>query len=348
MKDIGRRNAQIRRTHELEKQGLGVNYTLYEAEADLFQHMQRSEHAPYQRLRKQFLTFCDKYLDRPLQLATNYVGARVYKHCLIMLDLESLLGNTAIENEFYHFKETFNTKARKTETREEFYGLVRQIHTLQGKIMASSQTPDPLEAQGFSYSDSTFDDIFVKKFRDVLDISTESSEDEDEAVEPQPAPESDQIDSSQIMQPASNQIDSSGLSSFPSDSFTTIPQEEEPDINLDNIEAYKFNWFKYLIDKYLQHKDDDGNVSALHSADSYITLLNIVISAKTNEEIQDELLDLVGFHNFALLEQLMAKREDIKVYCTAQTDKLKEERGVTQTQYKGKNMPSGPQISIGV
>lgn len=66
-----------------------------------------------------------------------------------------------------------------------------------------------------------------------------------------------------------------------------IPPEEESDeeINLENIQPYNFNWFKYLIDKHLQHKDEEGNVSALHSADSYINLLNIVISTKKSEEI---------------------------------------------------------------
>jgi hypothetical protein len=125
-------------------------------------------------------------------------------------------------------------------------------------------------------------------------------------------------------------------------------EEDETEINLETIEPYKFNWFKYLIDKHLQHKDEEGNVSALHSADSYINLLNIVISQKSNEEIQEDLLDLVGFHNFMLLEQLMSKREAIKVYCSALSEKLKEERNLSQNQYKGKNMTSGPLSSIGV
>lgn len=47
--------------------------------------------------------------------------------------------------------------------------------------MNSEQKPDFLEEQGYTYNDSTFDDIFVKKFRDfVEDVSTESSEDENE------------------------------------------------------------------------------------------------------------------------------------------------------------------------
>jgi len=40
--------------------------------------------------------------------------------------------------------------------------------------------------------------------------------------------------------------------------------------------------------------------------------LNIILSNKKNEEIQEELLDLVGFQNLELLEQLLDKRELIK------------------------------------
>ena len=88
-------------------------------------------------------------------------------------------------------------------------------------------------------------------------------------------------------------------------------------------------------------------MSALHTADSYVTLLNIVISQKTNEEIQEELLDLVGFHNFALLEHLINKREAIKTYCAALTEALKDEKVSGGNQYRGKNMNTAP-VSIGV
>ena len=94
-------------------------------------------------------------------------------------------------------------------------------------------------------------------------------------------------------------------------------KEEEDDnfeIDLEKIEPHKFNWFKYLIDKHLQHNDEDGNTSALHNADSYISLLNTVTSTKSDDEIQGELLDLVGFHNFTLLGELLSKREAIKIY----------------------------------
>jgi hypothetical protein len=43
---------------------------------------------------------------------------------------------------------------------------------------------------------------------------------------------------------------------------------------------------------------------------------------------------------------LIEKREDIKVYVNALSEKLKEEKNVASSQYKGKNMQSGPAISV--
>ena len=63
------------------------------------------------------------------------------------------------------------------------------------------------------------------------------------------------------------------------------------------IEHSKVNWFKYLVDTYLT----EDNSTVLNSTDAYANLLNIVLSTKKNEEIQEELLDLVGYDNFELL-----------------------------------------------
>jgi superfamily II RNA helicase len=39
----------------------------------------------------------------------------------------------------------------------------------------------------------------------------------------------------------------------------------------------------------------------------------------------------------------MAKREEIKIYCKACSEKLKDEKNATQNQYKGKNnFSAGP------
>lgn len=97
----------------------------------------------------------------------------------------------------------------------------------------------------------------------------------------------------------------------------------EIDINL--IEPSKVNWFKYIIEKYLQ-VPDDGSPQLLNSTDAYANLLNIILSAKKNDDISEDLLDLVGFHNFELLQQLLEKREFIKDYCKICEETLKKER----------------------
>jgi hypothetical protein len=70
----------------------------------------------------------------------------------------------------------------------------------------------------------------------------------------------------------------------------------------------------------------DGGVSLLNSTDAYANLLTIILSAKKNDEISEELLDLVGYHNFELLQQLLEKREFIKEYCKICEEHLEKER----------------------
>jgi hypothetical protein len=219
--------------------------------------------------------------------------------------------------------------------------------------MSSEQHPDFFEQSGFKYSDKTFDDLFVKKFKDVINISTESSDEEIQA--PAIEEEQDQIDSSaKNTQPIAAaeadsyfDLDNSKGNQIQEEVFEDYNDFNDDDIDLEKIEPHKFNWFKYLLDKHLKHVDEEGNMSALHTADAYINLLNIVTSQKTNEEIQEELLDLVGFHNFPLLEHLINKRDAIKTYCAALSDALKDEKVSGKDQYRGKNMNMAP-VSIGV
>ena len=62
-------------------------------------------------------------------------------------------------------------------------------------------------------------------------------------------------------------------------------EESEDDIDLESVEPSKVNWFKYIMDKHLKLKDEDGNMSALNTADAFVNLLNILLTSKKNEEI---------------------------------------------------------------
>jgi hypothetical protein len=78
-------------------------------------------------------------------------------------------------------------------------------------------------------------------------------------------------------------------------------------------------------------------------------LLNIITSKKSDEEIQQELMDIVGWHNFNLCQQLIEHRGDIKVYVDNQNEKLAEEKRQNSQSYQGKNTaPLGPGISVQV
>lgn len=66
-------------------------------------------------------------------------------------------------------------------------------------------------------------------------------------------------------------------------------------------------------------------------------MLNILISSKSDDEIQTELLDLVGYHNFSLLEQLLARREAIRASCASLNEKLKAETNVSAAVIKNPN-----------
>ena len=98
------------------------------------------------------------------------------------------------------------------------------------------------------------------------------------------------------------------------------------------------NWFKFILDKNLKLTDDEGNVSALNTPHAVVNLLNIILTSKKNEEIQEELLDLVGYHNFELLGKLIEKRDIIKEQCKSINEKLQVQS--QSTNYKGKNMDS--------
>lgn len=109
------------------------------------------------------------------------------------------------------------------------------------------------------------------------------------------------------------------------------------------IPVDKFNWFTYFIEKHLNVVDADGQKSALHSADSVITILHMVTSTKSDDVLVGELLEMVGDHNIDLVIGLNQRRAAIKTYVNAANKRLEESQ---QPVYRGKNM-EGP-VTMGV
>lgn len=54
---------------------------------------------------------------------------------------------------------------------------------------------------------------------------------------------------------------------------------------------------------------EDGSSNLLNTIDGYANLLSIILSSKKSEEIQEELLSLVGFENIEMCTQLIEKRD---------------------------------------
>ncbi len=102
----------------------------------------------------------------------------------------------------------------------------------------------------------------------------EGEESSDEEITPEP----------QVAQPEN--------SAFNSDPYEEVIQQEaeEPSnyvvekaealLDLSLVDPSKVNWFKYIVDRYLNE-----DASILNSTDAYANLLTIVLSQKKNEEI---------------------------------------------------------------
>lgn len=130
---------------------------------------------------------------------------------------------------------------------------------------------DLLEEKGFApISERTFDSLFMKGWQ------VEGEESSDEEITPGP----------QVAQP-----ENSAFNSEPEPYEEVIQQEVEESSNyvvekaealldLSLVDPSKVNWFKYIVDRYLNE-----DASILNSTDAYANLLTIVLSQKKNEEI---------------------------------------------------------------
>ena len=77
----------------------------------------------------------------------------------------------------------------------------------------------------------------------------------------------------------------------------------------------------------------------LNTIDGYENILRIVLSPKRDNEIEGELFDLLGSHNFELLSQLIEKRDLIKEQCRSIEEVLKKE--TAHAAYRPKNFDIG-------
>lgn len=65
MKEIGKRNVQIKRSFDLEQKGLSLNPYLFEGEANLLRKCKYSKITNYQHLYRELLQKSNRRLDKP-------------------------------------------------------------------------------------------------------------------------------------------------------------------------------------------------------------------------------------------------------------------------------------------
>ena len=97
----------------------------------------------------------------------------------------------------------------------------------------------------------------------------------------------------------------------------------------------------------MEMEDEDGNKNAFQNIDAYANLLSIIMTSKKDDEIQGELIELVGFNNFEFLGQILDKREYIKDLCKSLTEKIQLDKQTNQN-YKPKNMSTHTSLGVAV
>lgn len=303
------------------------------------------------------LTRATRVFERPTKLDQDRCLALVLKFCLFMTDKKSV-SPKSLERSYQEFKDALPQRIRKEEQRSDLMLLCANIFHKREDIMSVDIEKDFLEKQGFSYSNTTFDDIFYKKWAGFAtgfeDDSASSSEHDNEVsasgadggsggwgdelasvVGPAGAREPRADEAAQDAQ------DAGPAAEEESESAQAMDQQQ-----FELLDPRKINQFKFLMDRYLQ-KPEDGGTSLLTTIDGYASLLSIILSNKRSEEIQEELITLVGFENIELCQQLIEKREIIQEQCKGIEEGLRKEKA--QQDYRGKNFDvSRPGVGVSV
>ena len=130
-RELGKRNAQIKKSYELEKRGLQVSPYLFEQEVKLLRHMKHSTDERYNRLYQQFAEMARR-LDKPLQLSQDYILGRVYKFLLFRYEYEPV--SDKYEKDYFNFNSMYLQRL-DAKKQEDLKSIVHQIHQHRDNIM---------------------------------------------------------------------------------------------------------------------------------------------------------------------------------------------------------------------
>ena len=115
----------------------------------------------------------------PPKLDQDRCLARVLKFSLCIASQKGV-SPKSLERSLQEFKDDLPSHMRKETQRDDLLMLARNILAKRQEIMSVEIQSDVLEQQGFAYSDTTFDDLFIKKWSLFGDAESSSSDAEDE------------------------------------------------------------------------------------------------------------------------------------------------------------------------
>ena len=91
-----------------------------------------------------------------------------------------------------------------------------------------------------------------------------------------------------------------------------IGEDSDSQEELKQVAPEKVNWIKYIFKKYSNGTEEEN--AALNSSVVIKDVLNLLLSADSDEMIQDRLLDCVGAERFDMIIELIEKRKYIVNY----------------------------------
>jgi len=133
LKELGKRNVQIKRSFDLEQKGVTLNPTLFEKEAKLIRACKQSKVSNYQNLHRELFQKSNKRLDKPHQVAESYVLGRIYKYLMIKTGKIQTSEN---EKDYFTFLAMYQQRL-DSQRQADLEDICFQIHVHQDKILAS-------------------------------------------------------------------------------------------------------------------------------------------------------------------------------------------------------------------
>lgn len=116
--------------------------------------------------------------------------------------------------------------------------------------------------------------------------------------------------------------------------------EEEKGVNPEKV-----NWMKYIFRKHV--KPDDQFYQTLNRPEVTSAVLELLLSNKTDEEIQGDLMDLLGSERFEMLIDLIGKRKYIQDYCDSLAKSILNDKRKQNTGHNPHQYSVGVSVSFG-